>query len=186
MNRLQIKTATTLAELRGIKLLQEQNLKSGLTREEAAMEGFVTAEYSLDFLQVMNNIAPAIIATDGERLAGYAIAAVKSVGVHHDLLVDLFNVIDGTTYNSRVLKDANYIVVGQICVAKGYRGMGLPKKLYEEFRKTYSQSFDYCITDIAEDNPRSLAAHLKAGFKVIDSLKYGGTSWHVVLWDWNA
>jgi L-amino acid N-acyltransferase YncA len=39
---------------------------------------------------------------------------------------------------------------------------------------------------VAKDNPRSLKAHQKKGFQVIDSLSYGGIGWDIVLWDWNV
>jgi hypothetical protein len=56
--------------------------------------------------------------------------------------------------------------------------------MYEYFKDCLSIQYDYCITDVASDNPRSLKAHLKTGFTVIDSLNYGGISWNIVLWDW--
>jgi hypothetical protein len=64
--------------------------------------------------------------------------------------------------------------------------MGLVKKMYLHFKKTYSSEFDYCITDVAKDNPRSLKAHLKSGFTVIDQLQYNGVGFDLVLWDWNT
>ncbi|MBL7697756.1 MAG: GNAT family N-acetyltransferase [Chitinophagaceae bacterium] len=186
MTSILITTASTLSDLQAIKSLQEKNMKSALAPSEAQTEGFVTAEYSLEFLQLMNEASPAIVAKDGEQIAGYAIATIKSIGIQHDLLRDLFDTIETLSYQSKRLGDTNYIVVGQLCVAKGYRGMGIAKLLYEAFRKIYSTQFDYCITDVAEDNPRSLAAHIKAGFQVVNTLHYGGVSWHVVLWDWNS
>ena len=42
-------------EIEGIRLLQKENLKKLISAEEAAQEGFVTAEYSFEFLKQMNN-----------------------------------------------------------------------------------------------------------------------------------
>ena len=76
------------------------------------------------------------------------------------------------------------MVVGQLCVAKPYRGLGLVQKLYGHFRDCYADQFEYLITDVAQANTRSLKAHLKTGFQIIDTLTYGGIGWDIVLWDW--
>jgi L-amino acid N-acyltransferase YncA len=62
--------------------------------------------------------------------------------------------------------------------------MGLVQQLYRHFREVLSGEFDYCLTDIAQENARSLKAHLKTGFQVLDTLNYGGMIWDIVLWDW--
>lgn len=179
-----IKRVTAAAELQGILQLQRENLKKNVSAGEADSEGFVTAEYTLAFLEAMHQAGPSVIAKDGERVIGYALVAVKSVGKDHDLLADLFDTIDQKIYKGIPLKDARYVVVGQLCVAKGYRGMGLAQQLYRHFREALSGEFDYCLTDIAQANPRSLKAHLKTGFQVLDILTYGGVVWDIVLWDW--
>ena len=47
-----------------------------------------------------------------------------------------------------------------------------------------SLPFDFCITDVAQANARSLKAHKNTGYQVIDTLSYGGIAWDIVLWDW--
>jgi len=180
----EIKHVTEISELEGIRLLQEQNLKKNLTKEEYESEGFVSAVYTLDFLKQMHADSPSVIAKDGDRVVGYAIVTLRSAGEHHELLADLFNTINRTVYNGHLLHDARYVAVGQLCVGKGYRGMGLVQRMYGFFRDGLIDQFDYCITDVARDNPRSLKAHQKRGFKVINSLTYGGIAWDIVLWDW--
>lgn len=179
-----VKRVTELKELQGIRQLQEDNLKKNLASGEAEKEGFVSAEYTLEFLQRMHNACPSIIAKDGDAIAGYALIAVQSIKQHHALLEDLFNVIDATMYKGATLKNTNYVVVGQLCIAKNYRGIGLVKKLYDFYKKELCNQFNYAITDVAQDNPRSLKAHQKAGFEVIETLSYGGIDWFVILWDW--
>lgn len=183
---IEIKTVTDFTELAGIQKLQQENLRKQLGKEEAASEGFVTAEYSLAFLESMHRASPSIIAKDGDAVVGYALVALPSIREQHDLLADLFDVIDKKTYQNLLLKDARYVVVGQLCVAKQYRGLGLVYQMYAHFKKSLSNNYDYCITDVASDNPRSLKAHQKTGFRVIDSLSYGGISWDIVLWDWTV
>ncbi len=181
-----IKLVSDSIELEGIKKLQHQNLKNILSDSEIASQGFVTAEYSLEFLDKMHLAAPSVLAKDQDEVVGYALVSIHSIRAYHDLLADLFNCIDRSEYQGEKLAATKYVVVGQLCVAKEYRGMGIVDQMYQYFKKQYSKEFQYCITDIAQDNPRSLKAHLKTGFQVIDTLTYGGVSWDIVLWDWNA
>lgn len=182
---LQIKTVTDANEIRAIRALQEKNLLKNLAGDDPANEGFLSAEYSIDFLTSMHALRPSIVAKDGDIVAGYALVTLRDVANQHPLLDDLFRTIDKTVYRNRPLRDTNFVVVGQLCVAREYRGQGLVQKMYGKFRDTLHDEFDYCITDVARANPRSLKAHIKTGFEVIDTLTYGGISWDIVLWDWN-
>ena len=182
---LTVKRVTEQSELVDIQHLQSENLRKNLLPEEAVAQGFLMAEYSLDFLQTMHAAAPSIIAKDGDTLAGYALVALPSIRYEHELLADLFNNIDKALYQEQHVKNSKYVVVGQLCVAKKYRGQGLVQNMYEHFRECLSSDYKYCITDIAHANARSLAAHIRTGFQIIDTSSYGGVEWHIVLWDWN-
>jgi len=172
-------------ELAGIQQLQRENLFKNLLPGVAEKEGFVTAEYSFEFLKNLHGDCPSIVAVDGDKIAGNALVALTSIRNFHDLLSDLFNAIDKVKYKGEFLKDKSYVVVGQLCVARDYRGQGLANRLYQFFRSQLSGQFDYCLTDVARDNPGSLKVHLKSGFQVVDTLQYGGLEWDIVLWDWN-
>jgi hypothetical protein len=144
-----IKRVTEHSELEGIKKLQQENLKKNLGDQEAETEGFVTAEYTMEFLERMHGESPSIIAKDGDTVVGYALVAVKAIRHEHELLGDLFDSIDKLRYLNSLLKDAKYVVVGQLCVSKTYRGLGLVPQIYQFFKKSLSPDFDYGITDVA-------------------------------------
>ena len=182
----EITTVTHPFELEGILALQKTNLKSQISEQEANVQGFVTAQYDLDLLNTMHKESPSIIAKVANKVVGYALVTTKNVMPHHPLLCDLFTVLEKMEYNDSSLSLVNYIVVGQLCVAKDYRGMGLVKKMYGHFRETLAHQFQCCITDVARNNPRSLQAHLKTGFTIINTLPYGETEWDIVLWDWKS
>lgn len=180
-----IKQVSDFTELEGIKYLQTENLKKNLSDQEAIEQGFVTAEYNMSLLEKMHQAGPSVVAKEGEQVVGYALVTLKSVRYDHELLGYLFNSIDSLEYNGQKLIDTPYVVVGQLCVQKKYRGLGLVQQIYQYFKKSLEGDFDYCITDVAQDNPRSLKAHLKAGFNVIETFSYAGSSWDIVLWNWN-
>ena len=88
------------------------NLKQNITAEESIEQGFLTAAFTIEYLQQMNSASPAIIAKDGDKLVGYALVATKEIRKGHDLLEGLFDAIDECEYNGKLLREVNYVVVG--------------------------------------------------------------------------
>lgn len=176
---------STAEEIFQIKKLQAKNLKTNLTAEVKRNEGFLTASYTLKFLTLMSEHYPAILAKDGDQVVGYALVATKAIQGKHELLDDLIQRCDQVVYKGQHLSEVSYAIVGQLCVDKAYRGQGIVQKLYNNFRLCMENRFLCCITDIDQNNPRSLKAHIKSGFEIVDTLDYGGASWNLVLWNWN-
>ena len=174
----------TVADLEGILQLQHENLKTGLTPEEARREGFTTAVYTLDYLREMHRLHPSVVARSGDRVVGYALVTLPDLRHGHPLLEDLFRQLDRVRFRGRLLSEAGYVVVGQLCVGKAYRGMGLAQGMYGRFRECLSDRYAFCACDVDRENPRSLKAHLRTGFEVVDTLAYGGALWDMLVWDW--
>lgn len=172
------------ADLQGIRQLQWANLKERIPREEALQEGFTTAVYSLDFLREMHAHHPSVIAKAGGEVIGYALVTLPAVRSGHPLLEDLFAKMDMITIRGRMLREAGYVVVGQLCVDKRYRGLGLVPAMYGRFRDCLSDRYEFCAADVDRENTRSLRAHIKTGFEIVDSLTYGGALWDMLVWDW--
>ena len=173
----------TQEEMEGVLALQQANLRNNITQEEAETQGFLMAEYDLDFLELLNQKSPGIIAKDGEKVVGYSLVALPETARQHPLLADLVQNIERCIFEGKPVE--NYAIVAQLCVSKEYRGQDLVQKLYGSFRDHYANRYTYCVTDVAQANHRSLKAHQKRGFQVIDTLDYGGIGWNIVLWDWN-
>lgn len=171
------------AEVAGIKALQNANLAKRLGAAERAAEGFVTAEYSLEFLHAMNLETPAVIATDAGVVVGYALVTTRELGASHELVRSLVEAVDGMVFEEQPLRDARYVLCGQLCVAKSHRGQGLAGRLYAHCREVLRADHDFLVTDVVRSNGRSLQAHRKAGFEVLASLDYGGDVWEVVIKD---
>jgi ribosomal protein S18 acetylase RimI-like enzyme len=173
----------TQEEMKGVLTLQQANLRKNISLEEAETQGFLMAEYDLDFLKLLNQQSPGIIAKDGEKVVGYSLVALPETARQHPLLADLVQNIERCIFEGKPVE--NYAIVAQLCVSKEYRGQDLVQKLYGSFRDHYANRYTYCVTDVAQANQRSLKAHQKRGFQVIDTLEYGGIGWNIVLWDWH-
>jgi hypothetical protein len=195
-------------DLHQLHQLHLDNLRGphgNLSDSEAEKEGFVSAEYSIEFLRMMNQTRKSVIAKDGEPLSshlhsrffvfvifppgdlivGYVLVAIKSeLYGKHKLLDSLYDAIDEVKIRGVQMKLVNYVVVGQLCVRKGFRGKGVVNAMYAFFKSYLQDEFVCAATDISTSNPRSLRAHLKCGFQVVDSLVFEDSRWDVVVWDW--
>ena len=75
--------------------------------------------------------------------------------------------------------------MGQICIHKNYRGQGLFDALYQKHRTLHETEFDCLITSISTRNHRSLRAHERVGFKILNTYKETTEEWVTVVWDWS-
>jgi len=119
--------ANTNDDLNAILSLQKANLKENISQQEADEQGFVTCKHSFEVLKLMNQPHPHIIAEYGQKLAGYALVMVKSNAKKVPEIISMFTQINQLNYKGSALKEANYVVMGQICVAKNFRGKNVFK-----------------------------------------------------------
>ena len=178
--------ASTDRDIQEIRDLQEANLKDNIPLENRLSDGFLTAKYELDFLREMNDLTPAIIAKEKGVLVGYALATNRSMLTQHPLLNDLGAQINKIPFGGKFVDDFDYLVVGQLCVAKEVRSRGLAQDLYVQFKATYENRYPFAVTDVDRENLASLKIHQKVGFQVVSMLQCGSSNWHVMIWDWRT
>lgn len=176
------KTTETYDELVGILELQQANHIKNLDNLD---QGFVFAEHSIDDLARMNSFAPHIIAKDDENVVAYVLAMTVDCRYDIEMLIPMFEQFDELVVNGIALSTYNYLVVGQVAVAKDYRGQGIFDQIYALYRDVHGDNFDFAITEISERNYRSLAAHARVGFQEISRYpNEDGDIWVIVVWDW--
>lgn len=182
---IQISTSITIADLEGIIDLQKQNLRSDLTAAEITTQGFVTVSHSLDDLRKMHQHVPNIIVKNGVQVIAYVLGMTEQSKNDIPRLVEMYESFDHIQFKGKSVAEYQYIVVGQVCVDKAYRGLGLFDRAYEAYRKYFEQEYEFAITEIATINLRSMKAHERLGFKTIHTYTDGSaTEWNVVVWDW--
>ena len=169
-------TAKTDEELKQILELQKINLPKAITKEERIKEGFVTVSHNLDLLLRMNNACPHTLAKAGRKVVGYALSMHPDFGDEIEVLQPMFAEI-----NKVIPRDTKYIVMGQVCIAKAYRGQGIFRKLYEYMFRIIQPAFNCIITEVDAANIRSLNAHYAIGFKDIKVYNSGGQDWHLIV-----
>lgn len=165
--RFEITIAQSDADLEGILDLQRQNLPAVLPVETLQQEGFVTVQHNLPLLRRMNTAKPHTIArqVDDGRVVGYALVMLGTFRNEIPVLVPMFEMIDSCQYQGSFLKEIPYVVMGQICIERSFRGKGLFDALYRGMRDRLRGEFSLIITEVATRNQRSLRAHMRVGFK---------------------
>lgn len=170
------KQASELSELEQILALQQANLSVAISAEEKQNEGFVTVVHHLPLLNRMNDRCAHIIAVLDNRVIGYALSMHPEFGEEIEVLKPMFRKI-AKHHTIR----SSYIVMGQICVAKKYRGKGVFRGLYNEMRRFSAPDYRSIITKVDRDNSRSLQAHYAIGFTLISSYRSDGTEWELII-----
>ncbi len=183
-NKIEIGIAKSASDLQQILDLQAMNHVAHVSAEIQRNEGFVTVKHTLDLLTAMNAVAKQIIARDGDRVVGYALVMLESFQNMIPVLIPMFNMFKEILYKGKSVSTYSYYVMGQICVADGYRGQGIVDELYSKHKETYAQQFDFCLTEVSTKNARSIKAHARVGFKTIYTFTDATDQWNILLWDW--
>lgn len=182
---IKITLARKQTELKQIIALQRLNLKSAIDADTAKDQGFLSAVHDFAVLEEMNNSTAAVIAKQGTKVEGYALAMTRPFAAKIPTLEPVWALQDSATINGEQLGAVNYLGMGQVCVAKEFRGLGLVDRMYKYMRSCYSLHYPYLITAVDSSNTRSQRVHERTGFKVLKKEKaITGQEWLVVGWDW--
>src|SRR6185436_17018270 len=82
-------------------------------------------------------------------------------------LTPMFEEFDRASFRGRALSSYRFMVGGQVCVRKDFRGRGLLRRLYHGTRDNLPPGYQLCVTEIATRNRPSVQAHLKMGFETV-------------------
>jgi hypothetical protein len=176
-------TASTDSHFEQILSIQARNLGRALSQEQQRSEGFVFAEHSVPLLRRMAAELPQAIALADDRVVGYCLALPLSLRAELPSLEPMFAQFARCTYRGRVLSDYRFIVGGQVCVDRPFRGQDLLKRLYHQIRLSLPSQYDLCVTEIAVRNQASMRAHEKMGFHTISTYSDEREQWAIVAWD---
>lgn len=176
---------TTPAELQQIAALSKENLRAGLSEQEKQTQGFITWEYPFTLLQQLHTIAPSVIVKYQEEVVGYALTAFKESAIFQAEMVPMIDHLETLVFNGRLVKEYTYYIMGQVCVAKDHRGKGVFDMLYQHHKTVFQPQFELLVTEVSTSNLRSLQAHRKLGFQIINTYRDAVDEWDVIVWDWH-
>jgi hypothetical protein len=178
-------TVSQPAEVAQILALQAENHPSVLSAEVQAREGFVTVQHDPQVLARMNRAHPSVIAKAADALAGYCLMMPREFRTDIPILEPMFQRLDQLNWRGQSLQGQRWFVMGQVCVAAGFRGQGVFDGMYEHLGAVYRDQFDFVITEVAERNTRSMRAHERVGFRTLYQYNspLSGDSWRVIVWE---
>lgn len=160
-------------------------MPTAISQQEAKEQGFVTVNHSTELLTAMNTATPQIVAKHKDIVVGYALAMLQAFSDHIPILVPMFKILDTLSYKDKSLKEYNHFIMGQVCIAKSYRGQGIFDGLYAKMKEVYKKDYDFVVTEIATRNIRSRKAHYRVGFDTLHIYTApDGEEWELVIWNW--
>lgn len=172
--------------LEQILALQRINTESSISADVARDQGFVTVRHDLALLRAMNQPDPHIVAVADDVVVGYALVMQLNMAERLPILAPMFAQFAFIEYRGRPLSAFHYFVMGQVCVARQWRGRGVFEGLYGAMREHYQARYDLVVTEVATRNGRSSKAHVKVGFETIHGyVDERGEAWEVIAWDWS-
>lgn len=205
----EVRCARSDEDLRQILALQAVNLREAVGEDERRAQGFVTLRHDAALLREMCGSEAHVVATarGSDEVVGYALVMLKEFRTRLTLLEPMFARLEGLTFRGRPMRDVvgdgtgnrggdaagksageskgrngawRWYVMGQVCVAKAHRGQGLVERMYQEHRRLMSPRYDLLVTEIDRANTRSMRAHERAGWVVMDEYPSDGREWVVV------
>lgn len=190
-----VSPARALDDLRGILALQRQNLARNVGADEAVAQGFVTVSHTLESLAAMHALAPSIVAraldqggmsSAPREVVGYALTMPVEARALVPILEPMFQKLSALSWRGQLLSTLRHYVMGQVCVAKAFRGQGVFDALYRGHEQAYRARFELIVTEIATRNTRSLRAHERVGFEPISRYRDETDEWLIVGWGWSG
>jgi hypothetical protein len=163
--------------------LQRRNLCHALSLEQQQKEGFVFAEHSVPLLRRMSAELPQAIALSGHEVVGYCLSLPLSLRTELPSLKPMFEQFAQCFHKGKPLSEYSFMVGGQVCVDRAFRGQGLLNRLYHQIRVSLPSGYDLCVTEIALRNQVSIGAHEKMGFQTIATYSDGREKWAIVAWE---
>lgn len=168
---------STDEEIHQILLLQKANLAVNVSSETRQKEGYVSVEHDFEILQRMSNVCPLIIAKDGDKIIGYALSMDTQFQNEVEPLKPMFEQLGLHPVASKL---RNFLIMGQVCIAKEYRGKGVFRGLYNFMKQQNIPPYTSIITEIDVLNKKSLDAHYAVGFKRLLQYESQNKMWVVV------
>lgn len=173
-----------IEDIEGVLKLQSK-YHVGSIAEEDKKDGFVTTLFSPDQLtRLIEDENGLAIATDGNRIAAYAMAASWEYWSAWEFFRFMIQGLGSYEYKGEILTTKNSYQYGPVCVDKDYRGTGVLEGVFECSRMEMLIRYPILVTFINMANPRSLASHTrKIGLEIIGKFDFNGNHYAELAYD---
>jgi L-amino acid N-acyltransferase YncA len=83
-------------------------------------------------------------------------------------------------YDGKTLDSYQSCVAGPVCVEREQRGRGIIEGLYRRLFELLPPEYELAVVLVSQDNPRSLNAHSKIGFKPMEQFQFNGRTFDIL------
>lgn len=163
------------------KLLRE-NLAKNVSAEEKR-DDLLHYEPTDEELETIINDTGVYLSLRGETLKGYFMTMSKELAASIPFEAELLEHAEEMLFKDKLIKEYDYVILAQICVAKEFKGGMTFHRLHVATHSMLKeQGFEIGVGEILDTNSLSLAVHSDledAGAYVASS----GLKWHVKILD---
>lgn len=158
--------------------LQKQHLITNLS-ECQKLDGFLSIEFTESMLEEVVNDLVIIKAFTNEKLVGYRMAQTLKFNQRFPLIAAIIEKFPTLELGGKRLSTLRAFISGPVCIAKEWRGKGVNQLMFKCLLEHVQLNYDVGVTFVSENNPRSLAAANKNGFKLIDKINFLGKAYNI-------
>lgn len=154
--------------------LQENNLVTSLNQTERA-DGFLTACFTEQQFQAMNDDLCVVVCEDAGKIIGYACASSINFNKNVPLVAAMLEQFPHIVYRQKPLSSYRAFIYGPVCIDKDYRGKGILAHLFDQMIQIVRQEkhqFELLTVPISSENERSLNAHQKLGIEIVSQFTF--------------
>jgi hypothetical protein len=171
-------------DFKQIKELQELSHFTNVKDSDKEKEGFVSIETDFSMLKRLHEKNSILVGVKDSEIVGYEIPLDLENARKIFLLEPFIKRILMLKYKGKRLSEYKIIIEGQICIKKGHKGEGIAERLHEEFVRFLKPKYDLIITEISNQNPRSLYVHTKKlGLSILEQYSADGRDWYILIQD---
>jgi hypothetical protein len=168
-------------DYQGIIELQTRCYMGNLTPEKRR-GGFLSAEFTLPQVAAMAQDLGIVVARSRGRVVAYMCASRVDLTPRPPILDGMLQSLEMLVFHGKPLSESSMFVYGPVCIDETYRGTGLLRMMFNRLATSLGDRFEVGVAFVADDNPRSLAAHLQGlAMERVARFTHDGKDYHTVV-----
>ena len=149
-------------------------------KEEDKKDGFVTTAFTREELhKLITEENGLFIGVKDKNIVAYVMSASWTFWSKWDMFKFMIEDLQNCVYNGVKLTVDNSYQYGPICIDKSVRGSGVLEEIFAFAIKNMSYRFEYLVTFVNKQNPRSYEAHKrKLGLEILKEFQFNGNEYY--------
>lgn len=148
------------ADYPAILELQRQNTPENLSPEQR-QQGFIVSQMDEKQLDSINQDLGVLVAVDDGLVAGFVCLAHTHKQPRPPVVDAMLEAMSHQQYQGQPLAQLRVFLYGPVCIDSRWRGNGVLSQLFAAVKNHTRNDFDVGAAFVNNDNPHSLAAHVK-------------------------